>query len=53
MPGSDISFPGIFASTGISPFSIENTEFNIMWGWGHNDCDTPTGLRDWVNAICP
>lgn len=30
-----------------------DTEFNIMWGWGHNDCDTPTGLRDWVNAICP
>lgn len=29
-----------------------NTEFNIMWGWGHNDVDTPTGLADWVNSIC-
>lgn len=29
-----------------------DTEFNIMWGWGHNDCDTPTGLTDWVNSIC-
>lgn len=29
-----------------------NTEFNIMWDWGHNDCDTPTGLREWVDSIC-
>ncbi|MDO5378689.1 MAG: subtype B tannase [Clostridia bacterium] len=29
-----------------------DTEFNIRWGWGHNDCDTPTGLMDWVYAIC-
>lgn len=30
-----------------------DTEFNLMWGWGHNDCDTPTGLMDWVRSICP
>ena len=29
-----------------------HTEFNLMWGWGHNDCDTPTGLMDWVNGLC-
>lgn len=46
MPGSDISFPGIFASTGISPFFIENTEFNIMWGWG-----TTTATRPQASGI--
>lgn len=30
-----------------------DAEFNLMWGWGHNDCDTPTGLLDWVKRICP
>ncbi len=29
-----------------------NTEFNLMWGWGHNDVDTPHGLTDWVKSIC-
>lgn len=29
-----------------------NTEFNIMWAWGHNDVDTPTGLTEWVKSIC-
>ncbi|MGN0814661.1 MAG: subtype B tannase [Candidatus Coproplasma sp.] len=29
-----------------------NTEFNILWDWGHNDVDTPTGLCDWVKSIC-
>lgn len=29
-----------------------DTEFNLMWGWGHNDVDTPTGLIDWVKSIC-
>lgn len=28
-----------------------NTEFNILWGWGHNDVDTPTGLCDWVKSL--
>jgi hypothetical protein len=28
-----------------------NTQFNILWDWGHNDCDTPTGLLNWVNSL--
>jgi acetyl esterase/lipase len=29
-----------------------DAEFNLMWGWGHNDVDTPHGLADWVKSIC-
>ena len=29
------------------------TQFKLLWAWGHNDVDTPTGLLDWIQSICP
>ena len=30
----------------------KNAQFDFIWGWGHKDADTPTGLIDWVKSIC-
>lgn len=30
-----------------------DAQFNLMWAWGHNDVDTPTGLLEWIQSICP
>lgn len=29
-----------------------DAQFNLLWAWGHNDVDTPTGLLDWILSIC-
>lgn len=29
---------------------IDST-FKLLWGWGHNDTDTPTGLLDWIKGL--